>query len=450
MVALSKPSQGAGLQTWLAYIESLHDKPIDLGLERMHEMIRRMDIEFLCPVFTVAGTNGKGSTCAMLDSILRHAGYNIGMHTSPHLIRFNERVVIDGEEASDACIIAAFEQVEAARGDMTLTYFEYTGLAILKILQEAKLDAVILEVGLGGRLDAMNAIEPDCSIVCAIGIDHEGFLGTDREKIGYEKACIYRHGKPAICTDRDVPQSVRELGFHLNALLKCYGEDFETTVHDGRFDFEIKIHEGSYLDWMNLPLPALQGPKQVQNAAGVLAALCMMSDSLPVSRSAVVAGLTTVMLTARFDCVKPADATGASVTLDVGHNPQAAEARVESLNKTCRDGEQTWAVFGMLRDKNIAEVARIVSPAIDRWFVAPLNGPRGTDVQELTERMRGGGVDMSRVTRTESVADALGLALRESLRSDAQPVRIIVFGSFVTVAAAVEELRHSLAVKISP
>ena len=444
---LTAPGKEAGLNDWLGYISKIHEKPMDLGLERMKEMIARMGIEFECPVFTVAGTNGKGSTCALLESVLRYAGYRVGMHTSPHLLRFNERCVIAGDEVDDETLISAFKAVDAARGDMPLTYFEFTGLAILKIFQDAKLDAVILEIGLGGRLDAMNAIDTDCAILCSIGIDHAAYLGDTREKIGWEKAHIMRHDKPVIVTDPNPPQTVYDYAHELLAPIYVWNKDFFTYRHHGMWDFEMEMRSMATIhttEWRNLPKPAISGVAQLQNAAGALAALAVMQDFLPVTRSAVVEGLENVVIAARFEHVKNADEHGAAVTIDVGHNPQAAEVLAENLARTTQPGDKVWAVFGMFADKDMTSVARIMNRHIDRWFVTGLPKPRGAEAIELMDAMEEGGVDMGKVVTCASVDDALRKALAESVTEGPETVKIIGFGSFVTVTGIMESLKHDL------
>lgn len=444
---LTAPGKGAGLDDWLAYIGKIHEKPMDLGLERMKDMVGRMGIEFECPVFTVAGTNGKGSTCALLESILRYAGYRVGMHTSPHLLRFNERCQIAGNEVDDKTLIAAFEEVEKARGQTALTYFEFTGLAILRIFQQAKLDAVILEIGLGGRLDAMNAIDTDCAILCSIGIDHSAYLGDTREQIGWEKAHIFRHGKPAICTDPEPPSTVADYAHELLAPLYVWGKDFLSYRHHGMWDFEMDMRSMATVhttEWRNLPKPAISGVAQLQNAAGALAALAVMQDYLPVTRSAVVEGLENVVIAARFQQVKACDEHGSSVTVDVGHNPQAAAVLAENLARSTKPTDKVWAVFGMFADKDMASVAKLTNRHIDRWFVTGLPKPRGASVDELKRAMAEGGVDMGKVVTCESVDDALRKALAESLTEGPEAVKIIGFGSFVTVTGILESLRHDL------
>lgn len=443
-VVLKTPGDGADLAEWLEYISKVNVKPMELGLERMKTMIARMGIDLACPVITVAGTNGKGSTCAMIDSILRYAGYHTGLHTSPHLLHFNERVVIDGVQADDETIIRAFREVEAARGDLQLTYFEYTGLAILRIFQQARLDAVVLEIGLGGRLDAMNAVEPDCSVVCSIDIDHVAYLGHTREEIGLEKACIYRTGKPAICTDPNPPKSLLEHAHMILAQLYTYGHEFHTYKHHGLFDFEMEMFHPTpeTVDWRNIPMPSLSGAASLQNAAGALAALASLSGELPITRNAVVEGLENVTIHARYEKMREADENGASVTVDVAHNPQAARVLAANLTASGDPNVETWAVFGMLRDKDMQEVAHTLLRHIDRWFVSGLPGVRGASLEELTDAMQKAGIDNTKILTHESVADALRAALAESAKREKGSVRIIAFGSFVTAAAVVECLRH--------
>lgn len=273
------PAAGASLNQWLEFIEKLHDKPIDMGLERMQTMIARMGIKFECPVVTVAGTNGKGSTCAVMERIWREAGFRTAMHTSPHLIRFNERALLNGQEVSDEALIAAFGEVESARGGMTLSYFEYTGLAVLKLFQNAHPDVVILEIGLGGRLDAMNAVDPDVSIVAAIGIDHTAFLGNTREAIALEKAHIYRLGRPAICSDPNPPSTLVGYAAEIGAKLLLINRDFSVTEHpDGSFQFRM-----GDLSWQ-LPRPALKGENQYRNAAAPLRRLFRSSIVFPLRK----------------------------------------------------------------------------------------------------------------------------------------------------------------------
>ena len=430
------PTSTSPLEDWLQYAERINEKPIELGLARMREMISRLGIHFDCPVFTVAGTNGKGSTCAMLEAILRKGGYRVGMHTSPHLVRFNERAVIDGKEATDASLSQAFARVEAVRKGLPLTYFEFTGLAILSLFSESHLDAVILEIGLGGRLDAMNAIDTDCGIVCALGIDHTAYLGLTREAIAAEKACIYRSGHPAILSDRDAPKSLVAYAEKIGAPLARYGLDFETAEHGDTFDFSF----GKF-SFLGLKKPALRGENQVQNAAGVLAALLSLAERLPITRTAIEEGLKSAYMPGRFEVFHLASLKDVPIYLDVGHNPQAASVLRENITQTARTGEKLFAVFAMLKDKDIATVARTMAPLIDHWFIAPLGGLRGADLAILTERLNKAQVENEKTTAFPSVDAALRAAIAASRQATERPVRILVFGSFVTVGAAVSSLR---------
>lgn len=429
------------LDAWLHHIEVLHSKPIDMGLERMQTMIQRLGLDFSShTVITVGGTNGKGSTCAMLESIYRAAGYTTGMHTSPHLIRLNERCVVNGHEVSDECLIKAFREVETARGDMTLSYFEYTALAILKIFLDAKLDIVILEIGLGGRLDAINCIDSHAAVISTIGVDHVAFLGNTREAIGLEKAHIYRPGCPAVCADQNVPVTVREYVEKVGALRRFANEDWRVNVKpDGTFTFSMgaTLFEG-------LPEPALAGVNQYSNAGGVLAVVASLMGRVPVTQADIATGLKTVRLTARFEHITDHPVP---TIIDVGHNPQAAEVLFTNVVKSRQPHERTIAVVGMLADKDMTGVMHILADAFDAWHVASLTGPRAATAQQLKRAMLEAGISESLITTYDDVASALAGARHEAelaknsfqTGSDQKPtVRIVVFGSFVTVTAALE------------
>ena len=440
------PGKGATLDAWLAYAENLNAKPIDMGLARMTTMIGRLGIHFDCPVFTVAGTNGKGSTCALAECILRHAGFKVCMHTSPHLLRFNERALVGGVEASDAALVAAMEDVEAERGDLPLTYFEFTGLAILLLFMREKPDAVILEIGLGGRLDAMNTIDTDCGIVCAIGVDHVAFLGNTREAIAHEKACIYRAGKPAVCTDRQVPATLVDYAHLIGADLKLFGHDFSVTDNeDGTFDFTM-----GKTTRHGLPYPALKGKNQLQNAAGVLAALTLMQDKLPVPREAIVRGLVSVEITGRFQTVQQGSDREPAIIFDVGHNPQAATSLAVNLHDTKSAGMTTLAVLGMLADKDMKGVVATVAPEVDAWFVTGLGTSRGAALPVLLNAMRQAGVPQEKINAAQSPAAALAAAVDAAQKILPRPVRIVGFGSFVTVSALIEAFRKTKDLVVYP
>lgn len=449
-VPAARPGKDSSLDCWLHYIEIINPKPMELGLARMKEMISRMNISFQCPVFTVAGTNGKGSTCTFLESILRNEGYRVGMHTSPHLLRFNERCLICGREATDEELVASFEAVEEARGDLPLTYFEFTGLAILHLFQQADLSAVILEIGLGGRLDAMNAIDSACGILCAIGLDHTQYLGLTREAIGFEKACIYRPNVPAICADRNPPATVIDYAAKIGARLSVYGREFETTVHEYSFDFLMNDPQAGRASFKKLPLPGLAGDNQIQNAAGALAALWRMRHVLPLHIEGIKKGLARARITGRFERMHQADAQAPEIILDVGHNPQAAQVLAHNLHATAQNGVETWAVAGMLKDKDMTGVMRLVKPEVSRWFVASLTGPRAATAQMLKQHMLQAGIADDAMESFADVSTALKASIEEAKKRPFGTVKIIVFGSFLTVSAALEALRPIQALSVTP
>jgi len=407
------------LDDWLERIERLHHRTIDLSLDRVRAVAGRLGIGFDCPVILVGGTNGKGSTCAMLESILRAAGYRTGLYTSPHLLRFNERARIDGDPAGDAALIEHFEEVERARGETSLTYFEFTTLAILRLFMRHRLDAVVLEVGLGGRLDATNLVDADCAVVTSIDLDHMDYLGPTREHIGREKAHIYRRGRPAICSDPDPPQSLLDVARDLGAELWRFGRDFN---YQG--DRQQWAYGGRSIRRAGLPYPALRGANQLLNAAGALAALEALGQRLPVSQQAVRQGLLNVELAGRFQVLPGRPA----VILDVAHNPHAAAVLAQNLDNMGFH-PRTLAVFGMLRDKDATGVIDRVADRIDHWYVGGTSGARGLSGQDLA--------GIVHATRPAAAVEAFGdvaSAFDAAHRAAAGEDRIIVFGSFLTVA----------------
>jgi dihydrofolate synthase/folylpolyglutamate synthase len=416
------------LDAWLERVERLHHKPVDLSLERVRAVAGRMGIALDCAVFIVGGTNGKGSTCALLDAILRAAGYRVGLYTSPHLLRFNERARIDGNPVADAALVAEFERVEQARGDTSLTYFEFTTLAILRLFQHARLDAAVLEVGLGGRLDAVNIVDADCAVLTSVDLDHVDYLGPTRETIGFEKAHIFRRHRAAVCCDPQPPQSVLAVATRLGADLWQFGRDFN---YQG--DRQQWAYGGRHQRRSGLPYPALRGANQLLNASGALAALEALGDRLPVSQQAVRQGLLTVELPARFQVLPGRP----SVVLDVAHNPHAAAVLARNLES---QGffPLTFAVFSMLADKDVTGTVAKVKDQVDRWFVAPSAGARGLAADGLVERMLRAGVQDTAgsdgrrtIERFATVADAYAAAAAAAGPDD----RILAFGSFQTVAA---------------
>ena len=375
----------------------------------------------------VGGTNGKGSTCAMLESILLAAGYRVGCYTSPHLMQFNERARINGEPASDEQLIEQFEVVEAARGDTSLTWFEFTTLAILRLFERSSLDVVVLEVGLGGRLDAVNIIDADCAIVTCIDIDHAEYLGDTREAIGFEKAHIYRSGRAAICTDPVPPQSLIDYASSIGADLWRFGLDFNYSGDRQQWSYGGRSQRRN-----SLAYPALRGANQLLNASGALAALESLRARLPVSAQAIRQGLASVELPGRFQVL----AGRPAVVLDVGHNPHAAAHLAANLDNM-GFFPYTYAVFGMLVDKDIDATIAHLRSRVDHWLCVDLPGPRGTSAAELAARLTkvgivpGEGIDAERtITCFASPREALAAARERAGEND----RIVVFGSFLTVA----------------
>ncbi len=394
----------------------------------MRQVAHRLDLRLDFPIVIVGGTNGKGSTCAMLDAILRAAGYRVGLYTSPHLLRFNERARIAGIDAGDDALISHFEAVEQARGDMTLTYFEFTTLAILRLFSQSKLDAAVLEVGLGGRLDAVNLFDADVAIVTSVAMDHMDYLGATRELIGAEKAHIYRAGRPAICSDPEPPRSLLDHAYAMGADLWRFGQDFNY-----RGDRQQWAYAGRQVRRASLPYPALRGANQLLNAAGALAALEALAARLPVSQQAVRQGLLTVQLPARFQVLpgKPA------IVLDVAHNPHAAAVLAQNLDMM-GFFPQTHAVFGMLNDKDVGGVVARVGSKIDHWYAAPTGGARGASAATIARHVRAA-MPAASVSEHANVAAALAAA-RERANADD---RILAFGSFVSVAEAMRAMAET-------
>jgi len=375
----------------------------------------------------VGGTNGKGSTCAMLESILLAAGYRVGCYTSPHLMQFNERARINGEPASDEQLIEQLEAVDAARGDTSLTWFEFTTLAILRLFERSSLDVVVLEVGLGGRLDAVNIIDADCAIVTCIDIDHAEYLGDTREAIGFEKAHIYRPGRAAICTDPVPPQSLIDYANSIGADLWRFGIDFNYSGDRQQWSYGGRSQRRN-----SLAYPALRGANQLLNASGALAALESLRARLPVSAQAIRQGLASVELPGRFQVL----AGRPAVVLDVGHNPHAAAHLAANLDNM-GFFPYTYAVFGMLADKDIDATIAHLRSRVDHWLCVDLPGPRGTSAADLAARLTKAGIvpgeggDAERtISCFASPREGLAAARERAGEND----RIVVFGSFLTVA----------------
>ncbi len=414
------------LSEWLAHCERLHPKTIELTLERVAAVKARLGIAFAAPTIVVAGTNGKGSTCAMLESIALAAGYRVGLHTSPHLVHFEERCRIAGTSVDGSALLPHFEAVEHAREDISLTYFEFTLLAIASLFAATPLDLVILEVGLGGRFDAVNAFDGDCTIITSIDIDHAELLGPDRESIGREKAGILRRRKPAIVSDPVPPRSVVDEAMRIGADLWLAGRDFR---HAG--DRQQWTWSGRSTRLAGLGYPALRGANQLLNASGALAGFEALRELLPISAQAIRTGLATVELPGRFQVVPGAP----TLVLDVAHNPHAVAALAQNLDQMGYF-PRTHAVFGAMRDKDIDSIMAKMAPLVDAWHFTDLPTARAASAEQLAERF--GAIDPKGRTTSAETHASPGQALAAA-NAGADPAdRIVVFGSFYTVGGVLE------------
>ena len=409
------------LAEWLQHLESLHPKTIALGLERVEQVKQRLQLEPNFPVIVVGGTNGKGSVCAMLEAVLYAAGYRVGCYTSPHLLSYNERVRIAKQPVSDVELCDAFEQIEKSRGDIPLTYFEFGTLAAMQSFVTHNVDVAILEVGLGGRLDAVNVFDSECAVVTSIDIDHTDYLGDTREKIAFEKAGIFRTGKVAIFGDVDMPEVIALQAQKVGAKLWQLGQQFNFNYMNQQWDYH-----GPAGTRLSLPFPALRGAFQLNNASSVLAVLDVFKETLPVSMAAVRRGLLEVELAGRFQVLPGRP----MIILDVAHNPHAARSLAKNL-ASMPPGGISYAVFAMLKDKDMAGVIQALNLHIDIWLVAGINAPRGAAADELAQVLQHEGV-FGKIQTFASVTDAVNHACKEADEND----RIIAFGSFYTVAEA--------------
>jgi dihydrofolate synthase/folylpolyglutamate synthase len=430
---MSRPSERSPrfrrLADWLAWQETLHPNAIDLGLERLQRTLDRLEWRRPeCPVITVAGTNGKGSCVALTARILAESGYRVGTFTSPHLLRYNERIAVGGVEVTDDALVAAFERIDAARGDDTLTFFEFNAAAALLIFADAKPDAVVLEVGMGGRLDAVNVVDADVALVTSIDLDHCEWLGRDRETIGREKAGIFRAGRPAIFGAREMPASISEHARQLGTDLQQLGRDFDWLPLGERWSWR-----GRDSEQRDLPAPALRGEIQYDNASAVLAALETLRSRLRVPRSAIERGLLTVSLPGRFQIVRRTRPRPIEWILDVAHNPAAARTLASQLARN-RSRGRTIAVCGVLGDKDVEGIVTGLQGSFDAWVIVGLQGGRALPPETLAARVRALGVNVEAVA-----ADVVaGCRAAEAL---AQPGdRVVVFGSFLTVGPALAML----------
>ncbi|MEY5098347.1 MAG: hypothetical protein RJA36_1066 [Pseudomonadota bacterium] len=433
------------LPEWLAHCERIHPKTIDMGLERVRSVAQRLEggrgLAPACPVIIVGGTNGKGSTCAMLEAIYRQAGYRTGVYTSPHLVHFEERCRIVGEVVDAATLLPAFADVELARRgngadqpEISLSYFEFTTLAIVLTLARARLDVMILEVGLGGRLDAVNILDADCAVITSVDLDHQEFLGHDRETIGYEKAGIMRTGRPVVVSDPLPPQSVLDRALEIGADLWRAGRDFSCGGDQQQWNWA-----GRSRRYAGLAYPALRGANQLVNAAGVLAAVEALHPQLPVTAQAVRNGLALVELPGRFQIVPGQPA----LVLDVAHNPHSVAALTENLD-AMGFYPTTHAVFGAMADKDLEPMLRRVNPLIDRWYFCDLPLGRAASAAELEALWR----KTNQRSDVQSVCHADPESALAAAVAAADPAdRIVVFGSFYTVGGVLQHGTPRLAAK---
>ena len=434
------------LDEWLEYISSLHPSVMDLGLERVRLVQQHLHIHFTCPVFIVGGTNGKGSCCAFLEAILRAGAYTTGLYTSPHLLVFNERIVVNGVPVADETLLEAFSRIEEARADLgvSLTYFEFTTLTAFLIFQQLSLEVVVLEVGLGGRLDAVNIIDADCSAMTTVGLDHQEWLGDTRESIGWEKAHIFRQGRVAICGDPNPPDTVIQLASLKGASLLLIGKDFGYVNEQQQWQFWCKIpswiKEGKVggehqaeaggevsFDWHSiggLAYPGLRGINQLQNASIALVALYSLRHRLPLPIRAIREGLLNVRWLARFQILPGVPQT----ILDVAHNPHAVRVLVDNLGRAGY-AHTTHLVLGMMKDKDIRGVMELIAPSVDRWYLSSLAGPRGASSDDLRLILEG----VQGSARYDTYNNPR-LAYQAAKEAAGERDRILVFGSFLTVA----------------
>lgn len=409
------------LSDWLAWQQAFHPRWIDLGLERVHSVWRALRPAYQPPItITVGGTNGKGSCVAMLEAILRAQGFKVGTYTSPHLLRYNERIRIDGEAVEDTAIVEAFAKIDAVRGDTSLSFFEFATLAALELFACAEVEVQVLEVGMGGRLDAVNLVDADVAVIASIDLDHQQWLGETRELIGREKAGIFRPGRPAVVGNRDVPKSVVEHAKQLKLPLWRLGCEFDYRLRDQSWDWL-----GPDRTLTALPLPALPGRQQLDNAATVLATLAQLEGHLAVAERAICQGLASVKLLGRYQLLPGSP----PILLDVAHNPQAAGFLAEYL-QSCYPGRRILALFAVMADKDIEGILRRMSQEVSVWALAPLpDNPRAATENQLLQAFHRVGLPPP-LAGFDTCAQAL-----EALQQQASPDNLIVaFGSFFLVA----------------
>lgn len=422
-----KPNRHSSLQAWIDWLLSLHAEEIDLGLTRIREVARKLGVLSPRPlVISVAGTNGKGSSVAMLSAIYQASGYQVGVYTSPHLLRFNERIQINGQLSEDQEIIDAFDAIEAARGQVKLTYFEFSTLAALLVFQRYALDVIVLEVGLGGRLDAVNVLDADASLITAIDVDHSDWLGDDRSVIALEKAGITRPEKIAVCSDNDIPDSLMQYAHQHQIDLKCLGMDFSYRASTPAWQF--LAQDSVFTTLASLPYPSLHGNFQLQNAAGVVALLQALNDRLPVTVEAIAVGLQKIDHPGRIQNLM---IDQQSWLIDVAHNPQSAKVLSDYLTKQNFKGN---AIFSVLADKDYLPMIEWVRPYVKRWHIAPLNVPRAIEVDLLEKVLLTAGVEQQNIIKHEALSEAVTSARNER-------DNVLCWGSFFTVAQVFEAIK---------
>ena len=415
------------LDEWLSWQEGLHPTAMDLGLTRVRIAAGKMD--WPAPSFpqvTVAGTNGKGSSVSYLEAILTAQGYKVGTYTSPHLVRYNERIRVNGEPVEDGAICDAFHRIDLARGDMTITYFEFGTLAAMDVFHQMSVDVAVMEVGIGGELDAVNIFDADVALITAIDIDHQKWLGSDRETIGLQKAGIMRAKRPVIVSDPKPPKSVLDKAVELEAPLYQLGVDYRLASRDLDWDWI-----GPTNQLAELPAPGLKGDFQRNNAAGAIMALMCLAPTLSVSRNAISRGLASPGLKGRFETI----GTRPEVIVDVGHNPHATKVLAENLETRPSHG-RTIAVAGLLVDKNINDAIKPVVPQVDEWFITGLEGPRGDDGSKLAE-----GLSMAGAEHVSRFSDGLS-AFEAAMKAAGEADRVVVFGSFYLVGDVLAHATH--------
>ncbi|SEQ77281.1 dihydrofolate synthase / folylpolyglutamate synthase [Nitrosomonas sp. Nm51] len=417
------------LTEWLDYLEKLHPKSIDMGLERVDRVRNELRLTPFFPVIVVGGTNGKGSVCAIMESILTAADYRVGCYTSPHLIRYNERIHVKQQVVSDAQLLRAFNTVEQARKkcDVSLTYFEFGTLAAMHVFMVERIDVAILEVGLGGRLDAVNIFDADCAILTNVELDHQEYLGDSREAIGYEKAGIFRREKPVVCAEADLPLSVLHHAQKTGAQINVIHQDFGFVQESNRQWQFWSRQNRLYM----LPLPALRGSNQLHNASACLMALEQLREQLQISIQAIREGLLCVTLPGRFQLVSMRP----MIILDVAHNPAAAAVLAKNLEMTPSAGK-TYAVFAMLQDKDIAGVVEVLKNHIDIWLISSTDAARGAHARQLLQILYKSDItsENNTIREFENVISAYAFACEQADKND----RICVFGSFFTVGAVLQ------------